>query len=237
MTGLNIEKNLATYLGDRSPTSRYASFDYCFNYFQSHHEEGRLGELVRGEDLQLSCLHLGFYLASWGMFRGSAELLRRSVRTFVPVVEALVSAPTALWDLDVHLYNETTILEVLGYRDRLRAALHEAASDILVTKVMLGTMGCVPAFDNYFKNGFRCSTFGPKALRRVGQFYRDHADVIEAHRNLTLDFITGRPTDRRYTRAKVIDMIFFIEGGSSASPPMDSEGVDSETLLADGDAT
>lgn len=202
MTGLNIESNLATYLGNRSPTSRYASFDYCFNYFQFHHEEDRLGELVRGQALQLSCLHLGFYLASWGLFRGSAELLRRSARTFVPVVEALVSAPAALWDLDVDLYDETTIAELLTFRNCLRPALHDGASDILVTKVTLGTMGCVPAFDNYFKSGFRCSTFGPKALRRVGQFYREHADVIEAHRNPTLDFDTGRPTNRRYTRAK-----------------------------------
>ena len=36
--------------------------------------------------------------------------------------------------------------------------------------------------------------------------------LIEAHREPTLDFDTGTPTNRRYTRAKVIDMIFFIEG-------------------------
>lgn len=66
MNSLDIERKIARYLGDRQPTARYASFDYCFNYFQFHREQGRLEDLLEGEALQLSCLHLGFYLASWG---------------------------------------------------------------------------------------------------------------------------------------------------------------------------
>ncbi len=42
---------------------------------------------------------------------------------------------------------------------------------------------------------------------------RDNASVIDQHRVPTLDFDTGTETARRYTRAKVIDMIFFVEGG------------------------
>jgi hypothetical protein len=63
-----------------------------------------------------------------------------------------------------------------------------------------------------FKKGFGVATFGRKSLRKVGNFYRDNAGIIEAHREATLDFDTGLATQRRYTRAKVIDMIFFIEG-------------------------
>lgn len=37
-------------------------------------------------------------------------------------------------------------------------------------------------------------------------------EVIERHRVPTIDFVTGEPTNRRYSRAKVIDMIFFVEG-------------------------
>jgi len=210
---LNIEGNLRTYLGDRTPTARYTSFDYCFNYFQSAREESRLSELVQGPQLQLSCLQLGFYLASWGMFRGKAELLQRSVKTFVPVVEAVASAPAEIWDIDADRYTEATITLILDYANALRAPLPDGASDILVTKVMLGTFGCVPAFDRNFKAGLGVSTFGRGSLRKIGQFYCDHADVVERHREPTLDFVTGAPTTRRYTRAKVIDMIFFIEGG------------------------
>ena len=65
-----------------------------------------------------------------------------------------------------------------------------------------------------FKKGFGVWTFGTKALQRVGEFYRKNADVIERYRVPTIDFETGKKTQRRYTRAKVIDMIFFVEGGS-----------------------
>jgi hypothetical protein len=209
---VDIDKNLAVYLGSRNPTGRYASFDYCFNHFQPHLEEGRIDDLRNGEALQLSCLHLGFYLASWGMLRGKAELLQRSVRAYAPAVEALVAAPALLWTLDVDGYDDTAIKELMTFANQLRPTLHDRASDVLVTKVLLGTMGCVPACDRYFNKGFHCSTFGPTALRRIGKFYRAHADAIEAGRERTLNFDSGKPTQRRYTRAKVIDMIFFVEG-------------------------
>ena len=147
-----------------------------------------------------------------GMLRGSSELLQRSARSFVPVVEELVAAPAGLWTTDVDGYSADAISEVLGFAQALRRALHERASDILVTKVLLGTMGCVPAFDTNFKAGFGVTTFGVKSLPKVAQFYEDNAEAVEAHRVPTLDFSSGAPTERRYTRAKVIDMIFFIEG-------------------------
>ncbi len=77
---------------------------------------------------------------------------------------------------------------------------------------MLGVFGSVPAFDTYFTRGFGVSTFGAKALRKIGNFYADNAEIIEKWRVTTLGFLSGEPTDRRYTRAKVIDMAFFTEG-------------------------
>jgi hypothetical protein len=51
-------------------------------------------------------------------------------------------------------------------------------------------------------------------------FYRENADVIDRYPVPTLDFDTGVPTSRPYSRAKVIDMIFFIEGSGSPSSPL-----------------
>jgi hypothetical protein len=210
---VDIERHLKAYLAAREPAARYTSFDYCFNYFQLHREQGTLTDLLRGEALQLSCLHLGFYLASWGMLRGSSDLLQRSVRHFIPVVGVIATSPQEIWEMDTNLYGDGSCPMVFDVAHRIRAAIPNRASDILVTKIMLGTFGCVPAFDTYFKKGFRVSTFGPKALRKVSEFYTANADVIERNRVETLDFDSGRPTNRRYTRAKVIDMIFFTAGG------------------------
>lgn len=73
---------------------------------------------------------------------------------------------------------------------------------------MLGVFGCVPAFDTYFMKGFGVSTFNKGSLRLVGEFYRGNVSIIDQQRQPTLDFTTGQPTTRLYTRAKVVDMIF-----------------------------
>jgi hypothetical protein len=209
---MDIEANLKTYLGERRPTARYTSFDYCFNYFQSHREHG-LTELVAGPNLQLSCLQLGFYLASWGMLRASSVLLQKSIKHYVPIVHVIAASPPEIWNIDVHCYTKDNCGLVLETARRLRGALPDDASDILVTKIMLGVFGCVPAFDTYFKKGFGAWTVGAGSLMRIANFYGDNRDVIDRHRVHTLDFDTGMETARPYTRAKVVDMIFFIEGG------------------------
>jgi hypothetical protein len=215
---MDIEVNLAAFTGDRTPGARYTSFDYCFNYFQSFREQNRVAEIASQENMQLSCLHLGFYLASWGMFRGPSTLLLRSARHYEPVVEVIAAAPPSAWELDAHCYTTQAWPLIRQLDQQIRAAFGHPSgvSDTLATKVLLGVFGNVPAFDTFFRAGFHAATFGPKAFRRLGEFYREHADIIERNRILTLDFQTGEPTQRRYSRAKVIDMIFFIEGGGSS---------------------
>lgn len=146
------------------------------------------------------------------MLRGKAKLLQRSVLAYEPVITELVAAPAHLWTLDVDGYDEAAIKEILKLGKQLRATSPDGATDALVTKVLLGTMGCVPAFDRYFTKGFQCSTFGPKGLHRISEFYQAPAGAIEAGRERTLNFDTGQSTQRLYTRANVIDMIFFVEG-------------------------
>lgn len=219
---VNLEANILRYLdgatpeGGRKPDARYTSFDYCFNYFQSFFEADRQSELAAPQNLQSSCLQIGFYLASWGMFRGSGDLYKRSVHHYVPLIEAIATAPTELWMTDAHNYDASAIRMVLSEATRLAASIG-GMSPILVTKVMLGVFGCVPAFDTNFKAGFGATTFGPKSLRRIGDYYESNAAIIERYRVPTLDFATGAETDRRYTRSKVIDMAFFVEGAPSGS--------------------
>jgi hypothetical protein len=214
---MDLDANLRRYLdgasatSGRRPDARYASFDYCFNYFQSFRESSNLTGLASVENIQISCLQLGFYLASWGMLRGSAGLLQRSARHFTPVIEAIASTESSVWEIDADRYTESNIEALLDLARRLRQA-NGGMSDTLVTKVMLGVFGSVPAFDTNFRRGFGVTTFRAKALRKVGAFYADNAELLDSYRVPTLDFVTGELTERLYTRAKVIDMAFFIEG-------------------------
>lgn len=219
----DFEENVRQYLEGadgsegRKPDARYSSFDYCFNYFQGFRERNEIEALAQPEQMQLSCLHLGFYLASWGMLRGSSELLQKSARHLTRIVSEVAHADRRLWEIDADSYTEPNIQLLLNQAEKLQQA-HAGMSDILATKIMLGAFGNVPAFDTNFKKGFGVATFGPKALRKVGSFYQQNGSAVERYRVPTLDFLSGEPTQRSYTRAKVIDMAFFIEGMPRKGP-------------------
>jgi hypothetical protein len=168
----DIEANLRTYLEERRPTDRYASFDYCFNYFQARREERRIAGLADGVELQVACLQLGFYLASWGMYRGSTILLQRSLAHLAPVIDVIARAPIEAWEIDADGYTRDACESLLEVGGQIRAAFPEGATDTLVTKIMLGVFGSIPAFDTNFKAGFGVYAFGESALMRVGRFYQ-----------------------------------------------------------------
>ena len=165
-----------------------------------------------GDRREPLCLQLGFFLASWGMYRGSTVLLQRSVRHLAPVIEAIAQSPDAAWDIAANGYSSEAIDVLLDIDRRIRAALPDAATDTLITKIMLGVFGSVPAFDAYFRAGSGWRSFTRSTLAAIGSYYRENADVIDRFLVPTLDFPMGRDTTRRYTRAKVIDMAFFMEG-------------------------
>jgi hypothetical protein len=98
MTDSQITKLVSEFKKQRTADHRYASFDYCFNYFRRF-RGGRLNELAAKENIENSCLHLGFYLASWGMFRMSGKLGQQcNLRHFQDVVEEI-----SLWDSEHEL--------------------------------------------------------------------------------------------------------------------------------------
>ena len=215
MTPEQFDTYVSEYRGRRLPEGRFASFDYCFNYVQGAQAAGpsAFQTIGRGPQLQTSCLQLGAYLASWGMYRGKATLLQRSVKSLVPAIEAIVSAPDLIWSIDVDTYNEGSDA-ILAVGSDLRAALPGDSSDTLVTKVMLGVFGCVPAFDRYVRKGLGVHALNTRALRRVADFYSAHRPDVDRHVIQTIDFVTGMDTTRVYTKAKVIDMAFFIAGAA-----------------------
>ena len=210
--GPDIKGNLDAFLSRRSAAARYASFDYCYNYFQDARDAEETAGLAGNERLELSCLHLGFYLASWGMMRGSGGLHGRSLQELIPVVRVIADEPAATWKLDAPGYSEAGIAAVLALGDRIRSAYRFAASPTLVTKTMLGVFGCIPAFDRFFRLGFGRAVLDNPTLAKISDFYTANKGALLAAPVHTLDFATGQDTLRSYTQAKIIDMIFFQEG-------------------------
>jgi hypothetical protein len=93
-----LKKYIENYSKATNPTDRYTSFDYCYNYFKSNNNE------YIGENIEQSCMTLGFYLASWGMLRGSSFLLQKSAKYFEPTIHYVASLDKNVWDIDVDNY-------------------------------------------------------------------------------------------------------------------------------------
>ena len=61
---------------------RYRSWEHCY----SHFIKARGSQEI---DYDYLSLQLAFYLASWGMYRGSSFLLQKDYKVHIPVVEEL----------------------------------------------------------------------------------------------------------------------------------------------------
>ncbi len=103
----------------RKPDERYSSFDFCYNHFYSFYKENKLSELANEKNLQASCLQIGFYLASWGMMRGSSFLLEKSVRNYKNLITTISEINPRLWKIDVKDYNEESISLLLNCKQQI----------------------------------------------------------------------------------------------------------------------
>jgi len=222
MINIDIKENIRLFIeGEgknkgRKPSERYASFDYCYNYFQSFREKGILSDLCNKENIEISCLQLAFYLASWGMFRGSTFLLEKSYKYFEDTICLISNYDNRIWSIDLDSYNDENIEILLEFKNKLICVLgtERKPSDTLITKIMLGVFANTPAFDTLFGVGFGVKTFNKKSLRILSDFYQKHQSIVDSYKIYTIDYLTGANTYRLYTKAKLIDMVGFIEGQS-----------------------
>jgi len=215
-----ITENISLYAGENlrlDANKRYASFDYCYGYFRDFVNADKLRELDSARNIQQSCTQLGMYLASWGMYRGSAALLQRSSRSLKPVIYYLANIHSDYWRLDIDSYNPETVEELVrlckGLGDVVNDEVGVSATKTLTTKIMLGTLGNIPAFDSRFCSGSHLNSPTAKNLLEISDFYRANATAVDSGRIKCLEFVSGEPSTVRYPIAKVIDMIYFIEGG------------------------
>ena len=199
---------------------RYRSWGHCYSFFR------RREQLRASRDHDLCALHLGFYLASWGMYRGSSFLLWKDYKLHTSAVKELLKPQyDSLLDLDME--SETTtkaaIPRIVHLRDRLKAIYGDRVqsvighrekvkvTDTLVTKILLGVLACVPAYDTYVVKGMRrCeisfSEVNAGQLSQLASFYRQHVHEFKGVRRVV------REGHIRYPVMKLVDMYFWEKG-------------------------
>ncbi|UYZ83839.1 hypothetical protein MTZ49_14795 [Entomomonas sp. E2T0] len=203
-----------------NPCHRYASSDYCFNYFQLKQTKAKKSF---SDDMEYSCNVLGFYLASWGMYRGSSYLLQNSASIFKGLIEYIDEMDKVYWTIDVPEFTDENIEFLISLYNQIakKIKLDNRKKVTLITKIMLGIWGCVPAYDSYFTKTFsnifagECAftSFNKKSLESIKKFYEAYQLDIDCLAKdgdyRTLDFNTGEMTNLPYTKSKIIDMYGF----------------------------
>ena len=191
-------------------THRYRSWDYCFNAFSEQ------------EDLKNLPLHLAFYLASWGMYRGSSGLLQKNHSVHNKAVEIINSEKYKnLRCSEANEMNRGLIPLLMNIKKDLanhyrsipftkdEEEKYISPTDTLISKILLGTLGCVPAFDRYFNDGLRIENaktinFDENSLNEIFDFIDNNkSDIIQFQK------VIKQKTNSYYPVMKIIDMYFW----------------------------
>ncbi len=181
------------------------SWEHCYRFFSS-----------RPTDLGLASLHLAFYLASWGMYRGSA-----AIRDFDYLVHRPVAKMVLKPKYDILRGGSLEVLSA-HYDDLLwpliktiRSGLYPESinvTDTLVTKILMGTLGCTPAYDRYFKAGLTKCELKPSFRRETFRALLQHC---QKHRQ---GFVDAQIANPEYPIMRIIDIYFHSVGRKKPKP-------------------
>ena len=225
--------------------SRYKSWEWCYKYFKDHHDLARLSDDEKESIIDTMALHLAFYLASWGMYRGSSFLLQRDYKAHIPAVKAILDLDKnlnqgkkydSLWNFVPSEKNIDDAYELLfgedgiyfkvkkSYKKNCNDGADETsqngdksadseglASDTLVTKILLGTFGCIPAFDRYLKNGIKISNGQGYTKEFATNIEGKNHDIFKKLCHLYIDNISNVNLNSlvEYPPMKKVDMFFW----------------------------
>lgn len=169
----------------RDPCHVDLSFEHCYTFFHNNHDK----EAQRNS----MTAHLYAYLANWGMLRNSF-LAKRDYLLSRPVIDILCKPEyTELLSIDPFSNNNDAQIDlILSVKNEIcdyyKSVSNRPASDTLVTKILLATFGCTPAYDIHVKKALKGydirQTFNKESLQEVFAFAKDNRDAILAQSDI-----------------------------------------------------
>lgn len=202
-----IEKYLGSTLSDQN--HRYKSWEHCYNAFNNPHDS-----------VNYLALQLAFYLASWGMYRGSSGLLWKDYKVHCGAVEIIkdhnnlrkehLSGLPKQQDVLIVFKELSEYYSKIEYCNGKNVKNQITPTDTLISKIILGTLGCLPAFDRYFNLGvFRkeYSIINEKSLEKIWDITNERKTQIESVQKwIYMELKMWYPV------MKIIDMYYWQEG-------------------------
>ena len=158
------------------------------------------------------------------MYRGSSFILDVDYTVYSPVIKLLMHKHNRpLWDMPIASLSEQSeqinllfelkenVIDVfhdtITYADEVASKVE--ATDTLITKILLGTMGCTPAYDRFFKDGCRRENVHPFSNFTVGSYWR-MVEFYKKNRRKFRPLTKTSTTDGyAYPPMKFVDMYFW----------------------------
>ena len=204
-----VDKYLSEILIDEF--HRYKSWDRCFKAFSNSSQN----------DAQT--LELAFYLASWGMYRGSGGLLQKNHLIHSGATDIVFSKKNQKLKCSQTIeVKRDDISSILDLKDEIANHYSNiyftkgvdnpkpiSPTDTLLSKIILGTLGSVPAYDRYFIHGLKISkmkhrSFTKASLNELFKFVEDNTTELLDAQNLI-----KTKTQSHYPIMKILDMYFW----------------------------
>ncbi|MDD5430911.1 MAG: hypothetical protein PHP03_01680 [Candidatus Pacebacteria bacterium] len=217
LAGYIAEMNGSEYVSKRvrALLHRYLAWDYCYNAFSEAMVRGK----NNGEkEINLLALNLYAYLGTYGMLRGSSALLQKNYKVCISVARELINSDNrelcgndfceSSFNFDRYWMRIFTLKYRLDFL--LKGLTGRKPSDALLSKIMMGALGCVPAFDKYVLRGMRWLgftnvCFDEKTIRALVKFYAENEELRQV-----LPKVNGM--DVPYPPMKRVDMFFWMIG-------------------------
>jgi len=179
---------------------RFLSWEHCYTFFKTKKET-----ILKDKNmLDLASLNLSFYLASWGMYRGSSNILWKDYKIHNELIKNLLTSCKNLFSDNVEWKNVNKAKQII---EEHYANLKITPTDTLITKVLLGIFGCVPAYDNLFVNGLR-------------EYNKNHKNIPQKFNESSFNQlqelskeIEQKPEYKNYPPMHLIDAYFWWTGG------------------------
>ena len=261
-------QNAVTVGGYDISSHRYRSWEICRKAFEPYKEIGLPPDSKSKDDVvDYLALQLAFYLASWGMYRGSSFLLYLDYTVHKPVIEILLNdtyRPLFKSDdlisahVDLIKSGETdkvnksqyiTLLfgengkggitkELTDYYAKWRTSVDQKRvepnsdlffgeaktssnlSAVLVTKILMGVYGCIPAYDRYVCSGLKtqgiCQTYNKSGVLDLLQKMEKNnlpANLAIVRAEIKASHSTHSYDIDSYTYMKLMDMVLWGIGG------------------------
>lgn len=181
LNALNFSNRVGTFiqLMKKTTFSRLEAYDICHQEFVKAIKSGNF-------DYDNLALNLYAFLASYGMVCRGNVMLQHNYKYLIEAVKVICDKKySKLLDIDVlAVPAQDYISLVLDLKNELAKKLKVVADkhDTLLSKIMLGSLGCVIAYDFYVCKSLGklriCKKFSNRGLNELLTFIKSHDKAI-----------------------------------------------------------